>query len=338
MKQRFSIILYILSLLSVMPLTGCNGTTGSGSDRYRRISGEIWHTFYNIAYCGSESLRDSVIPVLEEVGASLSVFEPNSLVSAVNRQTATPVDHHFRQVYKMVCRINRASHGMFDPTISPLITAWGFGRGHRATSDTLRIDSLLAITGLDRTHLMRDTLFKDDPRIEFNFSAIAKGYGVDCVAEMLRRNGVTDFMVEIGGEIRASGRNPKGELWHIAIAEPVADESDSGSSSGDPDKVIAFTDMGMATSGNYRNFHGAGTSRYGHTISPVTGRPAATDVASVTVMAPTCMEADALATASMALGSTEAKALLDSLALPYLIIRTDMTTILSRSMDAMLVR
>lgn len=338
MKQRFSSTLYILYLLSVMALTGCNAATGSESDGYRKISGEVWHTIYNITYCGPESLADSITTVLEEVGSSLSVFEPNSLVSKVNHQTATPVDHHFSQVYNMVCRIHKASQGMFDPTLSPLITAWGFGRGHRATSDTLRIDSLLAITGLDRTRLMRDTLFKDDPRIEFNFSAIAKGYGVDCVADMLRRNGVTDFMVEIGGEIRASGRNPKGELWHIAIAEPTEDDAESGSSHGDADKVIAFTGMGMATSGDYRNFHGSGTNRYGHTISPLTGRPAATDVASVTVMAPTCMEADGLATAAMALGSIRASAMLDSLHAPYLIIRSDMRVISSPSMEAMRVR
>ncbi len=345
MKQPFSIVphlkrplcspvAYLLLLLAAMQLCACSGSTHG--ERFHKVSGEVWHTLYNVTYRGPESLSDSIMPVLDEVGASLSIFDPASLVSEVNHRSSALVDTHFKTVYAMSRRVNEASGGAFDPTLSPLITAWGFGKGHHATADTLRLDSLLAITGIRKTRLSGDSIFKEDPRIEFNLSAVAKGYGADCVAAMFRRNGVTDFLIEIGGEIVASGKNPKGADWRVAVARPVADSSVPSSARDSHEAIIAFTGMGMATSGDYRNFHGQGTARYGHTISPATGRPAATDVASATVMAPTCMEADALATAAMAMGSRKATAMLDSLALPYLLIRTDLSVITSPTMASML--
>lgn len=296
-----------------MPLlVGC--AQGGHGDAYVTQRGEVWHTLYNITYAGPESLGDSLKVVMDSIEHSLSVFDESSLVSRVNASERTVVDRTFCEVYAMSVRVNEQSHGMFDPTLSPLITAWGFGKGHQATADTLRIDSLLNITGIGHTHLEGDTLVKDDARIQFNFSAIAKGYGCDRVAAMLRRNGVKDYMVEIGGEIVAAGKSSRGHDWRVAIDCPQERRE------GPAQAVVEFTDMAMATSGDYRNYHSTGTRRYGHTISPLTGRPAATDIVSVTVMAPTCMEADAMATASMALGSGLGAKMLDDLGLPYLMI------------------
>lgn len=310
LKTYTSTLFFLACILTF--LTGCSQS--GQRDAYVTQRGEVWHTLYNITYAGPESLGDSLKVVMDSVEHTLSVFDETSLVSKVNTSRRTIVDHAFRDVYAMSVRVNKQSHGMFDPTLSPLITAWGFGKNHHATADTLRIDSLLSITGIARTHLEGDTLVKDDERIEFNFSAIAKGYGCDRVAAMLRRNGVSDYMIEIGGEIVASGKSSRGHDWRVAIERPQEEHQ------GDVQTVVEFTDMAMATSGDYRNYHRSGSGQYGHTISPLTGRPAGTDLVSVTVMAPTCMEADALATASMALGSGLGAKMLDDLGLPYLMI------------------
>lgn len=279
----------------------------------------LWNTIYNITWEGPAHLRDSILNAAAPVDASLSVFNDSSLVARVNAAKAVKVDRHFIKVYEETLRINRLSDGMFDPTLSPAITAWGFGKGHHATSDTLRLDSLRQIVGLHHTSLRGDTLFKDNPAVCFNFSALAKGYGCDLVAEMLRRNGVENFLVEIGGEIVASGVNEKGRPWRIAIDRPEWGLVPGG----DPIEIINITGKGMATSGNYRNFHKSAEGRYGHTISPRTCRPVATDVISATVIAGSCMEADALATTCMAVGSAEARRICKEAAAPVMLVLRD---------------
>ncbi|MDE6217694.1 MAG: FAD:protein FMN transferase [Muribaculaceae bacterium] len=289
-RQIFSLTLLLGGLL----LQGCRG----GNGRYQTRDGMTWNTTYHIVWDGSPELSDSIMQTLEEIGASLNVFDKSSLVSKVNecKDTIT-VDKHFVNVYRISQRIHEESEGAFDPTLSPLITAWGFGPGHRATSDTLHLDSLLSITGFRKTHLKGMRLYKDDPRIVFNFSAIAKGYGCDAVGLMFQRNGVENYLVEIGGEIACSGKNPRGEDWNVQVDRPIKSEGVVH----EAQAVVAMSDKGMATSGNYRNFHQEGNRAYGHTISSKTGRPIQTEVLSATVIASNAMEADALATACMAL-------------------------------------
>lgn len=281
---------------------GCNK-----SENYIKTEGMIWNTMYHITYEGPESLCDSILPVLNEVSSSLSVFEDNSVVSQLNRSDSLQVDSHFIKVYEASKRINKLSDGNFDPTVSPLVDAWGFGKGHKASTDTLAVDSLLEFVGISKTRRIDDIIIKDDLRLQFNFSAIAKGYGCDAVGEMFRRNGVNDYMVEIGGEIVLSGKSPSGKDWNIGIDSPV-----DGNNPGEQTAlVISLTDCGIATSGNYRNFTIEGATKRAHTISPVTGRPFLSEILSATVIAPTCMEADAIATACMASPVADAKKLLE---------------------------
>lgn len=287
---------------------------------YQRNEGMIWNTLYHITYDSETDLQDSIISVLNNVGQSLSIFDENSLVSLVNSQNTTIVNNDFINVYNTSLKFNEASGGKFDPTVSPLITAWGFGPGHKATSDTTRIDSLLSFVGINRTILKDNLLIKSDKRIQFNFSAIAKGYGCDEIAAMFQRNGIKNYMIEIGGEITVAGLSPSGKEWTVSIDAPtdsnVGDNHDSFT-------IIQTTNCGIATSGNYRNFHESAQGRIGHTISPVTGRPATTDVLSATVIAPDCMTADAAATACMASGSDEAKKMINQLNLQALLILSD---------------
>lgn len=314
--------LYLIFIFTIVVLAGCSGHEKKDTGNYGFIydEGMVWNTQFHITYRGPEEMKDSIRMVLDEVGRHLSVFDSTSLVSKVNRQDSTPVNSDFTRVYEMSKKINRLSEGLFDPTLSPLITAWGFGPGHKATPDTARIDSLLKIVGLDKTRITDGALVKVVPGIQFNFSAIAKGYGCDRVAEMLKRNRVENFLIEIGGEIVASGKNPKESKWNISIDRPIYSNSDIIHES---QAVIAFSDMGLATSGNYRNYHENGTTRYGHTISPLTGRPLQTDVLSATVLAPSSMEADALATSFMAMGYEKAKKTSIELSLPVMLICSD---------------
>lgn len=301
----------ILSAMAVI-LASCG-------KEYRSNEGMIWHTSYHITYSSDRDMGDSIMAALQEVDRSLNVFDETSLVARANVGDSVEVDRHYIRVYEKSREINRLSGGMFDPTLGPLITAWGFGKGHKATSDTLRIDSLMQIVGIGKTRLEGNRLVKGDRRIAFNYSAIAKGYGCDCVAEMFERNGISDYMVEIGGEVKCAGESPTGQGWRISIDRPVRSEGVDHSSQ----CVIEVTDKGIATSGNYRNFHQEGGKIYGHTISAKTGRPTLTDVLSATVVSSTTMEADGLATAMMAMGSERAKALADSLKLPVMLILTD---------------
>lgn len=308
-----------IAIIVAMMLSSCG-------DTYIKEEGMVWNTVYHITYQGDESLTDSVMRVLNEVGESLNVFDKGSLVSRVNDSDSLAVDRHFASVYNMSRLMNGASDGMFDPTLSPLITAWGFGPGHKVSADTVAVDSILVFTGLDKTRLQGDILVKEDPRIQFNFSAVAKGYGCDMVAEMLRRNGVENYLVEIGGEIAVGGKSPSGDSWKISIDRPV--ESDS-TIVHDASAVISVTNAGIATSGNYRNFRKEGGKTFGHTISPKTGRPVTTDVISATVIAPTSMEADAAATACMAAGSEISKDILTALRYEGMLILSDTTVFMT---------
>lgn len=320
-------LFFLLIFLISISFWGCNG-----NNLYRSADGMVWNTTYHIVFQGDASLSDSIVAVLDDVGASLNFFNPESRLSIINQSDTAEIDNHFRKVYEMSQLIYAKSDGRFDPTLTPLITAWGFGKGHTATADTLKLDSLLALTGIRRTHIEGNLLIKQRPEIMFNFSAVAKGYGCDCVAEMFHRNGVKNFLIEIGGEIMAEGVNKEGGEWRISIDRPLANDKGVIHES---QAVVGISGMGMATSGNYRNFHTSGGRKYGHTISARTGRPVETDVLSATVVAPNAMQADAMATACMALGSGPALYMCGSLDCPVYLILAD-TILMSPSFKSLL--
>lgn len=291
---------------------------------YRREEGIVWNTTYHITYQGEAVLRDSVLRVLDEVGRCFNVFDTTSLVSRVNTSDSLEVSPIFIKVYRLSEKICDASGGLFDPTLSPLISAWGFGPGHEFTPDTAAVDSVLEFVGLHKTRLNRNYIIKEDSRTQFNFSAAAKGFACDMVGEMFHRNGVLNYLVEIGGEIAASGKSPSGGKWKISIDTPTVNPDKV---THDSFEVVQFTDAGMATSGNYRNIKHTENGNVAHTISAVTGRPVQTDVISATVLAPTCAEADAAATACMASGSKAAIQMLNKLNLQGFLILSDSTVV-----------
>lgn len=279
-----------------------------GQRGYRNCDGVVWHTTYHIVYNSDRCLDDSIVDVFAKVDNSLSVFNPGSTVSRVNdSDTIAETDDMFRQIMTISKQANELTAGYFDPTVGPLVNLWGFGHSKNALKhpDQSEIDRALATIGINRCEITPASQVKKPHHdTEFNFSAVAKGFGCDQVAEMLARNGCSDYMVEIGGEIALSGVNPKGQPWRIMIDAPI--ESDSAIVHRpqrliEPQRFIG-NKCGIATSGNYRNYRTDSTGvKTWHTISPLTGMPAITQTLSATVLAADCATADALATGCMAM-------------------------------------
>lgn len=260
--------------------------------QYFKHQGNVFGTYYNVRYESAVSLEDSILARFQAFDASLSTFNPHSTISVLNQGRDTVWDTYFTQMYETAMEVSALSHGAFDITVAPLVNAWGFGFTNRETITPERIDSLRQIkTMLDA-------------------SAIAKGQACDVVADMLRQNGVENLLVDIGGEVVLQGVNAQGEPWRVGITKPIDDVSGR---QGEIQDVIASTRLCMATSGNYRQFYYEGGMRRSHTIDPRTGYPVNHNLLSATVIAPSCMRADALATACMVLGVDSALMLIRSL-------------------------
>lgn len=275
----------------------------SCGQNFHVLEGETWGTSYRIVYAGSPSLADSVTEQLGIIDRELSMFNPASVVCAVNAGKCNVADSHFRTVFECAQQVNRWSGGRYDCTIAPLVDAWGFGVDKAAASpDSATVAALLASVGIGDCHIdSAGTIHRKTEATRFDFSSIAKGYGVDCMAAMLRRNGVNDYMVEIGGEVSVAGHNPSGKPWHIQVDAPVTGTGHTRYC------VLALgpQPVSLASSGNYRNYRTDSAGNvFGHTISAVTGYPVPSDVLGVSVIADNCMTADACATACMT-GSIE---------------------------------
>lgn len=266
---------------------------------YRTQQGKIFGTLYTVTYEHNEDLQPLIIDALQAVDASLSPFNKNSIISHINNNERFCVDTLFSEVFRNAEIIYTESHGAFDPTVAPLVNAWGFGFKQSSNITASTIDSLLALVGLHHVTLNNGLITKSDPRIMLDFSAIAKGYGSDCVARVLDSCGVQNYMVEIGGEIVIKGHNKSGNPWGIGINKPI---DDSLSTNQELQTVLRLTDCAIATSGNYRNYYYKDGVKYAHTIDPRTGYPVQHSLLSATVIADNCMRADALATAFMVLG------------------------------------
>lgn len=286
-------------------------TFASCGNKIHQNSGSVWGTTYHITYSAPVDLGDSIISVMSDIEQELSMFLPSSTVSRVNRNEDITVGRDFADVFLLSQKINTISRGAFDPTVGPLTDIWGFGtkNGDNTTiPDQQQIDSILSSVGISGCRLEGAEVIKKSPDTRFDFSSVAKGYGVDAIAGMLSRNGCNDYLVEIGGEIVARGLNPDGKIWKVQIDAPVSDTPDHVSM-----LVIPLDNAAVATSGNYRNFRMVEGRQIGHTLDPHTGYPAHSTTLSATVIAPDCATADALATACMVLDADEALDMIDAL-------------------------
>jgi len=253
-------------------------------------------------------IKRQVDDLLEGINRSMSTYDPQSELSRLNAMNTTDwlaISEPLHRVLSAALAVGRKSGGAFDVTVGPLVDLWGFGpEVHTTIPDPADIERTRARVGLDKIEL-RDrpaALRKQRGDVAIDLSGIAKGYGVDAVAELLEKLGVTDYLVEIGGELRARGSNRSGQPWRIGIEDPTADSRTIS-------HAIRLTKSGMASSGNYRNFFVHDGVRYGHTIDPHTGQPVHHSLAGVTVLDDSAMTADAWATAMMTLGFARGQAL-----------------------------
>lgn len=278
---------------------------------YETISGRTMGTYYGIKIKNSPAAADLAAEIektLTEVNAEMSVFDPDSELSKINAAPAgqwLELSEPMRKVMKKAHEIYRLSGGAFDPTVGRLIDLWGFGvKKGKKRPDDKEIRALLATSGFDKIRFDKDwqKLKKDNSEVTLNLSAIAKGYGVDRVAEKLEELGIRDYVVEIGGEVRAAGRKSEDvDGWNVGIVKPEGHYTENA-------YVLTVKNHAVATSGDYRNFYYDGGRKFSHTISPQTGYPVENGLASVTVFHDDCMTADALATALTAMGEKEALA------------------------------
>lgn len=257
---------------------------------YQHDKGFVFGTVYSVTYQCEKNLKQEIEAELQKVDGEFSMFNDTSTVARINRGENVEKSAMYREVYELAQTVNRETDGAFDITVAPLVNAWGFGFKNEQMPTRQQVDSLLKI------------------RNQYDFSAIAKGYGSDVVARLLRSHGVQNFMVEIGGEVVTQGISEKRLPWKIGVTKPT---DDSLSVSGELQTVLNVTDIAMATSGNYRNFYYRDGKKYAHTIDPKTGYPVQHSLLSATVLAKNCAVADAYATSFMVMGMERAKTVLE---------------------------
>jgi FAD:protein FMN transferase len=264
------------------------------------FQGVVFGTYYSVAYYSpnGRSYQASIDSLFSSFNKSVSYYDPNSVISRINRNETDQADEYFLAVLKRSLEIAEMTSGAFDPTVSPLVNAWGFGFTDKAKMTTARIDSLKQITGFRNVSISNSKIVKEFPQIQFDFNAIAKGYASDLAGMLLESKGITSFMVEIGGDLVARGLKPDGSAWRIGLEQPARDLY----APQDWAYMVEMRDRAVATSGSYRKYFEEGGQRFSHTIDPTTGRPVQHNLLSVSVFAHDCMTADAFATAFMVMG------------------------------------
>lgn len=280
------------------------------------LKGKAQGTSFTVKYrdIAQRDLSEQVDSTLKAIDQSLSLWVEGSTVNAFNNAATefTSDDSHFRIMVARSEQLWNETEGAFDPTVLPLVVAWGLGKEGRKALDTLAVDSIRRFVGMDRLTMDEDwrerpvfppvlTYRKSYPEVKFDPNGIAQGYTVDVLAQLLEAEGIADYMVEVGGEVRTRGLNDRGAPWNIQIDEPVEGQEHV------EQVLLPLADRSLATSGNYRKFIEVEGKRYGHTIDPRTGRPAMNTLLSASIITDDCATADALATAMLVLGSEEAQ-------------------------------
>ena len=296
---------------------------------YQKNHGFVFGTTYNITYQSPDDLQAEIEAELKKVDRALSMFNDSSVISRINRGEAVTGSQEeismFAEVYNLAMQISAETDGAFDITVAPLVNAWGFGFKSGQMPTTQQVDSLLRFVGYKKLPQQLSTAGNSTSQASINHlvslplrgedgggllldcSAIAKGYGCDVVARLLRSKDIQNFMIEIGGEVITRGNNPQRVPWKIGVVKPT---DDTLAIAHENQTVLNVTDRAMATSGNYRNYYYKGGRKYAHTINPKTGYPVQHSLLSATVLAKDCATADAFATSFMVMGLEPAKALL----------------------------
>ena len=293
-----------LSYFVFVLLLGC-----SSSDNRILVKnlGEAQGSFYHIQYLLEDGInyKIQIDSILLEVDSSLSIYKEYSLISQLNKGANIKTDAMFNEVYHSAMQVYKETDGNFDCSIYPLVKAWGFYKDNHVDSliiDSLKFRNILQFVGFDKISLIADSLFLPKG-MSLDFNSIAQGYTVDVIAQFLQSKGDSNYLVEVGGELLAKGKNADGNIWRVGVDKPT-DSIDSN------ERFLFIIDLenkALATSGNYRKFYEKDGVKYAHTINPFTAFPAQNRLLSVTVIHDNCMLADAYATAFMVMGIRKSK-------------------------------
>ena len=313
------------------------GIDDKPKSKYFNNEGKVFGTYYNIQYEATNNLEDSIQAAFQAFDNSLSMFNPNSVISAVNQNRDTVTDAPFEAMWTEAERVYRLSDGAFDITVAPLVNLWGFGFQHRENVTAEAVHDLLPLIGFNRVWLQDHRVIKSNPLIMLDAGAVAKGQACDMIASLLDRNGAENYLVEVGGEIVSKGLNKRGKPWRVGITKP---QDDVTGEKNELQEILEVSNICMATSGNYRNFYYDGEQKRSHTIDPRTGYPVRHSLLSATIVSTTCMRADALATACMVLGAHSALDMIERAgdAACYLIVSDNdsLTVVKSSNWDQMI--
>ncbi len=322
--------LWLLYLVLGLMLGACDGDTSSKSARFTTqiIQGETMGTYYRITYRSSEnSVQQSQIDsLLVALNMEVSTYIPEALISRFNYGDLHAIDAetmqaapHFLANLELALNMSELTYQYFNPTIMPLVNYWGFGYTPKkpvTSVDSSKVDSLMQFVGLDKIDYDPEIhspsaiqLDKASPGTQIDFSAIAKGYGVDLLVAFLHTNGIVDYLVDIGGEVRAQGyKDEQKTPWRIGIAIPKEEAAPT-----EMQTAVPLVDAAIATSGNYRNFYEVDGQKFSHTINPFTGYPERSRLLSASILASDCATADGLATAAMVAGLEKAYTMIDGI-------------------------
>ncbi|MBT1687420.1 FAD:protein FMN transferase [Dawidia soli] len=278
-----------------------------------RVEGRTMGTTYHITYFDKRrrNFQESIDSLLRAVNQGINTYDPHSAVSQFNKSVRGIAlkDPHLLAILRQSLRVAKHSGGTFDPTVMPLVNAWGFGPTKTRTPDQAMVDSIRGFVGVEKIRMTADSLLKTDPRVQLDFGGIGQGYGADVITAFLRTRGVRDLLVELGGEGMAHGKNIyKRKAWQIGILDPNSTRDDQFF------KVyVAVKDRSFTTAGNYFNYREIDGKKYSHTIDPKSGYPADLPLLAVSVFAPDCTTADAWDTAFMVMGHEKTIEVLETL-------------------------
>ncbi len=294
MKKPFLLML----LMSFILILSCKNEE---KPAITKLTGNIFGTTYHITYLSNKNYQQQIDSLFFLVNKSLSTYIPTSDISKINKgDTTIVIDAYFKEVFAKSKRIFKETDGFFDPTVGNLVNAWGFGpKKEQHDLDSTEVQKQLQFVGFEMVSIDKNQILKKKySEIYLDFNANAKGYGIDIIGRFLESKNVTNYLIEVGGEIRTKGKNPKQKPWKIAIEKPNTDGTQSYQ------EIIELTNKAMATSGNYRKFRVTKSGKkVVHTINPKTGFATESNLLSASVIAPLdCADVDAYATAFMAMG------------------------------------
>jgi thiamine biosynthesis lipoprotein len=298
----------IIAIIALFLLVSCKYT--KDTMQVVKFTGETQGTYYAVTYFEKDGInyQTEIDSLLHDFDLSVSMWVPQSIISKINRnEPMVKADGHFLGNFELSRKVYEKTNGAFDPTVAPLVNAWGFGFKDRMHVDKNVVDSLLPLVGFRNVKLVDNKVVKKDPHIQFDFNAVAQGYSVDLVVDFLKSNGVKACLVDIGGEVLAHGKKPDGNSWKVGIEKP----KDNAAYGEGLKAIVKLENKALATSGSYRKFYEENGMRYSHTIDPKTGYPVQHSLLSVSVLADDCGAADAFATAFMVLGVNKSKKILE---------------------------